>query len=153
MTHEQLQDAHIAALREIVELKATIDEQVEENRGLRRDVLLMQKANAEQRAEIERLKTDLDMWRHAAQCGEQIRIKLKAQLATAKGEVWARINDRMETKCETKEDLREWVREQKELRFSLEKLERMKVVHNTMLKQAAVKQDDIQQMVKALGDN
>lgn len=44
-------------------------------------------ATKEQRAEIERLKTDLDMWRHAAQCGEQIRIKLKAQLATAKGEV------------------------------------------------------------------
>lgn len=66
MTHEQLQDAHIAALREIVELQATIDEQVEENRGLRRDVLLMQKANAELRAEI---------------------AQLQAQLATAKREV------------------------------------------------------------------
>lgn len=39
----------------------------------------------------------------------------------------------------------------KELRVSLEKLERMKAVHDAFLKQAAVKRDDIQQMVKVLG--
>jgi len=35
------------------EQRQIIDEQVEENRGLRGDVLLMQKVNAEQRARIE----------------------------------------------------------------------------------------------------
>jgi phage-related tail protein len=78
---------------ETAEQRQIIDEQVEENRGFRSDVLLMQKEDAAQRAEIDRLQ---------------------AQLATAKREVWTRINDRMETKFETKEDLREWVRHQKE---------------------------------------
>lgn len=51
------------------EQRQTIDEQVEENRGLRSDVLLMQKEDAEQRAfieqqakEIERLKLKVDEW-------------------------------------------------------------------------------------------
>jgi hypothetical protein len=39
----------------IKEQRQVIDEQVEENRGLRRDVLLMQEANAEQRAVIDTL--------------------------------------------------------------------------------------------------
>lgn len=41
------------------EQRQVIDEQVEENRGLRSDVLLMQKVNADQRAEIERLRDAL----------------------------------------------------------------------------------------------
>ncbi|MEQ1844273.1 MAG: hypothetical protein ABL983_01695 [Nitrospira sp.] len=43
---------------------------------------------AEQRAEIKRLQEERDMWRLAAKTGEQIRIKLQAQLATEKREVW-----------------------------------------------------------------
>lgn len=38
------------------EQRAMIEERVEENRGLRADVKLMQQANAEQREEIERLR-------------------------------------------------------------------------------------------------
>lgn len=44
------------------EQRQIIDEQVEENRGLRRDVHLMQKVNAEQRAEIERLQARVAKW-------------------------------------------------------------------------------------------
>jgi hypothetical protein len=38
----------------------------------------------------------------------------------------------------------------KELRFSLQKLERLKDVHDATLKEAATNQGDIRQMVKAL---
>ncbi len=40
----------------------------------------------------------------------------------------------------------------KELRFSLQKLERLKDVHDATLKEAATNQGDIRQMVKALGE-
>lgn len=39
-----------------------IDEQVEENRGLRADVKLMQQENLAGRQEIERLRAELDHW-------------------------------------------------------------------------------------------
>lgn len=58
-------------LKHDTEQRQIIDEQVEENCGLRRDVRLMQKVNADQRAEIERLqaqlataKRELEHWTH-----------------------------------------------------------------------------------------
>lgn len=43
----------------LTEQRQILDEQVEENRGLRSDVKLMQQANAKQRQEIERLQAEL----------------------------------------------------------------------------------------------
>lgn len=42
------------------EQRLIIDEQLEENRGLRRDVLLMQQANAEQRQQIEQQAVQIE---------------------------------------------------------------------------------------------
>ncbi len=46
-------------LKHDAEQRQIVDEQVEENRGLRSDVKLMQQANAKQRQEIERLQAEL----------------------------------------------------------------------------------------------
>ena len=48
---------------ETAEQRQIIDEQVEENRGLRADVGVLQTADAEQRQEIARLKAELSTWR------------------------------------------------------------------------------------------
>lgn len=60
MTHEQLQDAHIAALREIVEL----------------------------RAEVGQARATASYWKAEHLEANKEIARLQAQLATAKGEVW-----------------------------------------------------------------
>ena len=56
MTHEQLQDAHIAALREIVELRAEVDQ-------ARRTSSHWKVEHLEANKEIERLQAELSTWR------------------------------------------------------------------------------------------